>query len=70
MDEAAWEHRAGCRAHTSLATAKLAAKETKGKAKIEKENPKKQLWGVSSPPNTSSGSKEGAWPVLSSQASF
>lgn len=69
MDEAAWEHRAGCRAHTSLAMAKLAAKGSKGKARIQKENPKK-LWGVSCPPNTTSGSEEGASLVLSSQPSF
>lgn len=66
---AAWEHGAGCRAHTGHAMAKLAAKGSKGKAEIQKENPKEKLWGVSAPPNSSGGNEKGAWPVLSSQAS-
>lgn len=59
---AAWEHGAGCRAHTSLAMAELAAKGFKGKAEIQKENPKEKVWGVSAPSDGGGGSKEGAWP--------
>lgn len=47
---AAWEHRAGCRAHTGLAVAKLTAKASKEKAEIQKENPKEKLRGASAPP--------------------
>lgn len=34
MHGSAWEHGAGCRAHTGFAVAKLAAKGSTGKAKI------------------------------------